>query len=425
MQITLKLRGVLKIAFFFLVTIVAITYAGYKAYRYITYKKVISATSAKRIRNFQRLPFSFTMNTCDSTDRGYLLLAPHVRFNLKYGSIVIMDLSGHLLFQKLVDGAVIDLRQWKLNGHTYYSYGVDDSATNHVNLSAGHIVVCDSALNEIKQIHLLPYDDITINNKEDLDLHDFIMLSEDHYISMAVCKKNVNNIPVCLLPAPGVKVATAIMQEVKDGKVIWQWDATHHPEFYLNSDLGNSFYDSTATQDYIHINSMIFDPADSNLIVSFRHQNQVVKINRHSGDIIWRLGGKSSDFPLTKEQLFLRQHNIVLTDNNQTLMIFDNGEKFARPSSRVIEFKLDEKSKTVVSFKAYNIPEPFSESLGSVQKIGDDYLICGGTANYVLLVNSITGAKKMEIKMNQASYRAWLVYDITGINLNEKVNGRK
>jgi hypothetical protein len=196
MQITLKLKGFLKIAFFFLVTIVAVGYAGYKAYKYVTYKKVMSATSAKRVRNFQRLPFSFTMTVPDSADKGYLLLAPHVRFNLRYGSIVIMDLAGHIVFQRLVDGAVIDLRQWKLNGSTYYSYGVDDSATSHVNLSAGHIVLCDSALNDIKQIHLQPHDDITMNSKEDLDLHDFILLSPDHYITMAVYKKNVSNIPV-------------------------------------------------------------------------------------------------------------------------------------------------------------------------------------------------------------------------------------
>jgi arylsulfate sulfotransferase len=170
---------------------------------------------------------------------------------------------------------------------------------------------------------------------------------------------------------------------------------------------------------------MIIDPADSNLLVSFRHQNQVVKLNRHTGDIMWRLGGRNSDFPLTKNQLFLRQHNVVLTDNNQTLMIFDNGERNARPMSRVLEFKLDQAKKTITSYKAFNIPEPFTESLGSVQKIGDYYLICGGTANYVLLVNSITGDKKMEMKMNQASYRAWLVNDIKGINVNEKQNGAK
>lgn len=419
MQLTFKLRGFLKIALFLAFAAAAVSYAGYKAYKYITYKRILSATAAKRVRNFQPLPFRYTVSVAGKAGKGYLLIAPHVRFNLRCGALVIMDLAGNKLYEKEMDGAVIDFRQWHFGGHTLYSYGIDDSAALHVNLSAGHIVICDSALNEIKQVHLLPHGDITVANREDLDLHDFILLAPDHYIAMAVYRKGVSNIPSSLVPAPGVKVATALIQEVNNGAVVWQWDATRYPEFYLNSDLGNKFFDTSAAQDYVHINSIFIDPSDSNLIVSFRHQNQVVKISRRDGSILWRLGGRSSDFPLSRDQFFLRQHNVVLTDSG-TLMLFDNGDKGARPFSRILEFRLDEKNKKVTHFKSFVIPAPFTESLGSVQKIGDDYLVCGGTANYVMLVNSKTGEKKMELKTNQASYRAWLVKDIDGIKATQK-----
>ena len=102
-------------------------------------------------------------------------------------------------------------------------------------------------------------------------------------------------------------------------------------------------------------------------------------------------------------------------DNNETLLLFDNGDSATRQQSRGLEFKLDERRKTVRGFKAYNIPEPFSQYMGSVDKIGDDYFIAGGSGNYLLEVNSVTGAKKFELKDSLALYRAYMVQDISGI----------
>lgn len=417
MQFTLKLKGFLWITLFFIIIASAIAFVSYKAWRYYTYQEILKKTAAKRVSNFEPKPFEYKIAVSDTSQKGYLLIAPYVRFNLKYGRPVIMDTRGNKILEKQCKGAVIDFRQWEINGRIYYTYGVDDSAAHHVTLSAGHVVILDSALNEIKEVHLLPYKDITTNRHEDLDLHDFIMLSENHYITMTTYSKHVDNIPAFLTPSPANKVATTIIQEIKDDALIWQWDGSKFPEFYVNSEIGNKFYDTVA-QDYMHINSMTIDPVDSNLIISLRQLNQIIKINRKTGDIIWRLGGRNSDFQLTSEQVFLRQHNATLT-NDGNLLIFDNGEKAQRPYSRILEFKLDEKKKTVISFKSYRIQEPLTESLGSVQKIGDDYLICGGSANYVLLVNSITGERKMRLVANQSMYRAYLVNNINGVIQNK------
>lgn len=80
--------------------------------------------------------------------------------------------------------------------------------------------------------------------------------------------------------------------------------------------------------------------------------------------------------------------------------------------------------KKIRSFKAFNIPAPFTETLGSVQKIGDDYLISGGSANYAMLINSKTGKKKMELKANQSLYRAYLITDLRGTELTNETTNR-
>jgi arylsulfate sulfotransferase len=416
MQLNIKLKGFFRIAAFLVIVVPSVSYTLYKAFSYCYHK------AATYYYGQKRAVFSYTFKTHDPLQKGFLLLSPAIPNNLQYGMIAIMGLDGRILMQKKLSGAVSDFRQWNINGHIRYSYMIYDPTADQTLAETGaarHAVILDSALNEIKQIHLQPHADVVIDKKQDLDHHDFILISDGHYITMASYVKTVNNIPVCLSPAPKNKVAAWIIQEIQNGVVIWQWDATKYPEFYLNSDVENKFYDTTTVQDYIHMNSMTLDPRDSNLVVSFRNLNQLIKINRKTGDIIWRLGGRNSDFPLTAAQVFLRQHHPTFIDSN-TLLLFDNGENDIRPVSRILEFKLNEEKKTITAFRAYTIPEPFSGSKGSVQKIGDDYLICGGSSNYILEVNSISGAKKMELLSNQAFYRAYFVKDITGIPLNKK-----
>lgn len=195
---------------------------------------------------------------------------------------------------------------------------------------------------------------------------------------------------------------------------MWRWDASHYAEFYDNSLYDNNFYNATVVNDYIHINSLAIDPRDSNLIISMRNLHQVIKISKKSGEIIWRLGGRNSDFKLTAEQVFLRQHNASIVDGN-TVLLFDNGEQRIRPRSRILSFQLDEANKTITAFKDYSMTERFSQTRGNVEKIGDDYFVCGGYAPYLLLINSKTGEKKMKFRYNQSLYRAYLVSDITGV----------
>ena len=390
----------------------------YKSFSFISGINIIK-------HNPPSVDFKVTAEIKDPAQKGYLLLSPRIPNDLQDGKLVIIDLSGNIILEKPINGIASDFRQWKIDGHTWYSYLVYDRNACQVMAALGssrHAVILDSALREIRQIHLMPFNDITTSKKQDLDHHDFILLSLDHYITIASYPKIVHNIPRTLSGAAYSNVAVPVIQEVKNGAVVWQWDASDYPEFYNTSVRGNDFSNTAKVQDYMHINSIFLDPRDGNLIVSFHNLDQVVKINRPTGDIIWRLGGKNSDFPMTADTKFYNQHNATLTDNNQTLLILDNGEKNKRPYSRVLEFKLNENSKYITSFKSYDIPGKFIENQGSVQKIGGDYFICGGDANYFLRNNAATGAKKIKMDYNCSSYRSYYVDDITGIKVNNKTN---
>ncbi len=69
-----------------------------------------------------------------------------------------------------------------------------------------------------------------------VDGHDFILLGDDHYIVSAYEPRLVYNIPAGCGPNPqGAKVVAARLQEVKRGKVVFDWLSTDHAELYALS----------------------------------------------------------------------------------------------------------------------------------------------------------------------------------------------
>jgi hypothetical protein len=72
----------------------------------------------------------------------------------------------------------------------------------------------------------------------------------------------------------------------------WQLEHVGLDESYAPLPTGESAH---LPYDYFHANSVGL-AADGNLIVSARHTWCCYKIDRRTGEVIWRLGGKKSDF---------------------------------------------------------------------------------------------------------------------------------
>ena len=60
--------------------------------------------------------------------------------------------------------------------------------------------------------------------------------------------------------------------------------------------------------DYFHVNSIEL-AGDGDLIVSARNTWAIYKISRRTGEVLWRLGGKKSDFQMGKGTVFAWQHD--------------------------------------------------------------------------------------------------------------------
>ena len=130
--------------------------------------------------------------------------------------------------------------------------------------------------------------------------------------------------------------------------------------------------------DFDHPNALAFD-LDSNYIVSWRNLGTVTKIDAHSGDIIWRLGGVHNQFTFVGDPLngFSAQHSPRILPNGH-LLLYDNGERHQPAETRAVEYALDTTAKTArLVWQFHHNPPIFTPFVGSVQRLGDGATLVG------------------------------------------------
>lgn len=124
-------------------------------------------------------------------------------------------------------------------------------------------------------------------------------------------------------PKNGYTLASTAMEvDVATGKLAWSWESLDHVPV---SATYQKFSGGTKQQpfDYFHINSIAVAP-DGDLLISSRNTWCVYKVSRATGEVIWRLNGKSSDFSMGEGTHFYWQHH-ARTHGDGMLSLFDDG----------------------------------------------------------------------------------------------------
>jgi hypothetical protein len=162
--------------------------------------------------------------------------------------------------------------------------------------------------------------------------------------------------------------------DIRTGRVLFEWHALGHiplTDSYLHPRAGAPF-------DYVHLNSVALDD-DGNFLVSARNTSTVYKIDRRTGRIIWRLGGKRSSFALPKYARFVGQHDFTRAADG-TYILFDNANLTTpvRWASRGLVFSIDEKAHTATLLRAFPQPQRRGTTTqGSIQLLPDGHYVIG------------------------------------------------
>jgi hypothetical protein len=163
--------------------------------------------------------------------------------------------------------------------------------------------------------------------------------------------------------------------DIKTGRVLFEWHSLGH----IPLTESYSHYGRTGSAvDYTHLNSVALDD-DGNFLISARNTWAVYKVDRRTGRILWRLGGKRSSFKLPKYAYFIGQHDFTRSpDGNYTL--FDNANVFPPPRlvSRALVFSIDPRRHRARLLKAFQQPQGRgSTTQGSVQVLPEGNYVVG------------------------------------------------
>jgi len=225
-------------------------------------------------------------------------------------------------------------------------------------------------------------DTLRASDGYDTDFHELLILDKNKYLITGL-----KNVPTDMsLIVPGGRTDAIVLDHVIQirtfkGETLFEWHSIDHFPVTVACD------DVSLTQfaiDPVHINSVIFD-ADSNLIVSCRNMDAVIKIDFSTGNVIWVIGGskcKVNQFKFLNDTVnsfvgFTHQHSVSRLRNGNIIM-FDNGNLKAIQESRVVEYQIDETNKTIKKIWEYRGTESrYAPTMGSVQELSNGRLVVG------------------------------------------------
>jgi len=288
-------------------------------------------------------------------DPGYIFIAPK-QGQTAQGPEIVDEQGRPVWFQP--GGEASDFRVQSYLGKpvlTWYQGGID--------------YIVDSSYHVVATVHA--------GNGLDLDGHEFALTPQGTALVTIF-----HGVPFDLSSIGGPKdgiVVDGIVQEidVATGRVLFEWHSLEHvplDESYLPVNSDPDSYD------YFHINAVNLD-SDGNLLISGRHTWTIYKVDRQTGRILWRLGGKHSEFTLGPGVRFAWQHNPLPAGEN-TIRLFDNennGEPGGRSmaQSRVIWIDLDTATMAATLVKAITHPAALSvPAQGNAQALanGDTFV---------------------------------------------------
>jgi hypothetical protein len=211
----------------------------------------------------------------------------------------------------------------------------------------GEDVIADETYTEIKRV--------SAGNGFQGDLHEFLLTPHGSALITGYAA-----IPFDLSSIGGPTnghVLDSIVQEVDvaSGHVVFEWHSTDHvslDETYTPVGAGGT---AAAPFDYFHINSIDVD-TDGNLIVSARATWAAYKIDRRTGAVIWRLGGKQSDFAMGAGSQFEWQHDIRRQAHGTITLFDDAASPKEEPQSRGLVLAVNESLKSVKLLRQYTHP---------------------------------------------------------------------
>lgn len=323
----------------------------------------------------------------------HLFVGPKAVHGAQAGPL-ILDQHGQPVWFEPVTRWASNLRVQQYRGAPVLTWW--EGVVDKQGYGAGEGVIVDTSYRELARIRA--------GHGHTVDLHEFMLTPQG--TALVTCRPQI--VPADLSSIGGPLKGTAfesIIQEIDvvSGRVLFQWRGLDHVP------VADSYRAPGGVCDYLHVNSIEVMP-DGHLLISARNTWALYKLDRHSGEVIWRLGGKRSDFAIGPGVRFAWQHDARRAAAG-VITVFDNGSDGptrSQSQSRGLRLALDETRRTVGVAATYLHPDPLlASSMGSVQMLPEGRVMVGWGAEPFVSEFTAQGSLVADLRMvpDQLSYR--------------------
>jgi arylsulfotransferase ASST len=308
------------------------------------------------------------------TSAGYLFLAPKQEV-VQAGPLILDDAGRVVWFRPLDTKGVADFRVQQYRGQPVLTWW---RGTAVKGIGNGYFVIVDRSYRIVASVRAA--------NGLAADIHEFVITPRNTALFAVY-----HRLPRDLSPIKGPKegaIQEGIVQEVDiaTGRLLFEWHSDGKvaiDESYAEVPPASRGAKADP-YDYFHINSVAED-GDGNLLISARNTQAIYKINRKNGSVMWRLGGKRSDFTMGPGTRFAWQHD-ARRQPDGTITLFDNeADPKVLDHSRVLVLRLDERAKKATLVRSYtHAKKLLSGSQGNAQFLPNGHIVVGwGAKPYV------------------------------------------
>jgi hypothetical protein len=248
-----------------------------------------------------------------SPTAGLVFLAPK-RAGAQAGPLIV-DERGETVWSAPQSGTTVaaDLRVQTYEGEPVLTWWEGQSA---VGRGAGELVIMDRQYREVARLET--------GNGREADFHEFRLTDEGTALLIAYGPEPAD-LSAVGGPRRGFEFESYVQEvDVATGELLMEWSAGDYVP------VSDTFSELTEQEDgskdrpldWFHANSVAPGP-DGTLLVSARNTHTIYAIDRATGELRWRLGGKHSDIAMGPGAAFEWQHDAQWLGGNR-ISLFDN-----------------------------------------------------------------------------------------------------
>lgn len=357
-------------------------------------------------------------------------------FQNRWSLLVILDEEGEVVWSFRADSRIAGVHRLK-NGNLFY---------HHVNFRSIEMDLCGNVVNRFHATNR-PFGPVenSIGIEAQSLHHQPHEMPNGNYLALTANAKEIENYYTSETDpdaprATQLVVGDNIVEFTPDGEIVWSWNTFDHLDVMrICYHLFVPYWHTRGFPkhlDWSHGNGVTYDEHDDSIMVSLRHQDAIIKIDKKTKEIVWILGDHTGWESPQKEKLLTpthdlrwhyHGHNPRVTGENSFVM-YDNGICRAMPFhdeekppaecfARAVEYEVDPENMTVTEVWVSSTDESddrvISWAMGDAHRLANDnmFVIDSLCLTQDEELNRLATIKVTDLKWDEWDRSSWHIAD--------------